>query len=179
MGDQRIGSSVFLLRCLAIAVIVVQVGEAVIFLAWEDMLYLEIDDEIWSQRFWDFPILERWVLFELFLLPLIIMVWAAYQLIQLCREFDRGGIFTSETVGRIHKFAVATLALAAAETLIFPIVVTFLDLRGALPGAPDISLLTLVGMVEFEIFMVGVLFFLIARVMRRGLEIQSEQELTI
>lgn len=179
MSDPRIGTSVFLLRCLAIAVIVVQIGEAVVFLAWEDTLYLEIDGEIWSQGFWEFPLLERWVMFEFFMLPLLIVVWASYQLIQLCGEYRRGNIFSVGSITRIHKFAVATLSLAAVESAIFPIIVGFLHLRGALPGAPDLSLLTLISVVEFEIFMVGVLFFLIARVMRRGLELESEQELTI
>lgn len=168
-----------LLLVLAVIVILARLFEPLFLNALSDVQPVESNGILILDDFWALPMLERGVVSVLFLAPRLIFIWVAYQVVRLCLEYRTGEVFTLKSVTLFQNAAHGVIWLAVTKTLQYPLISGFLCWRGYHSDATAPLFTHLFEIVELDILMMGVFFFLIARIMKQGLEIKAEQELTI
>ncbi|NMM46102.1 DUF2975 domain-containing protein [Rhodospirillaceae bacterium KN72] len=168
-----------LLLVLAIVVILMRLAEPLFIRVLHDAQAVQPNGILLVNDYWTLPTLERIVVAVVSMAPRLIFIWVAFQVIRLCREFRSGEVFTLKSVTLFQKAANGVIWLAATKTLEVPVLSGFLGWRGVLSEGyrPDIT--GIFEILEIDILMMGVFFFLIARIMKQGLELKAEQELTI
>jgi len=179
MNTQKMSRMVAVLRGLVYLVIVLTIAEIVGAVLNDQKVYLDIGGELWSRALSAFDAADRIVIIVGYGLSATILVWGVYQLIRLCRLFDVGVIFAPETVRCFKRFAAALITLAVYDTLRPLFLIGYLWARGSIPHAPDMDPVMILGFVQADTLALGVLFFVISRIMEIGLELRSETELTI
>ena len=168
-----------LLLVLAVLVILARLFEPLFLNALTDVQPVESNGILILEDFWTLPWLERCVVSVLFLTPRLIFIWVSYQVVRLCLEFRTGEVFTLKSVTLFQNAAHGVLWLAVTKTLQYPLISGFLEWRGYENAVTEPVFTHLFEIIELDILMMGVFFFLIARIMKQGLELKVEQDLTI
>ena len=179
MPSQKLRQLILVLRILVYIVILLQLaGFASIYLS-DEKLYLKIDDEIWEKRILDLTLGNQIMVGVYMFIPTAILIWGLVQIDGLCTFFSKGMIFCNGTVLKFKRFALALLLLGVVEMLITPMLIAYLKLVGIAPAWPDMDFSLVLDLLELEVVMVGVLFFVISRIMETGLAMKDEMELTV
>ncbi|RED53844.1 DUF2975 domain-containing protein [Aestuariispira insulae] len=179
MPSQKLRQLILILRVLVYLVILLQlVGFASTYLA-DEKIYLKIDGEIWEQRILGLSIPHQIVIGIYMFIPSAILIGGLLQIAGLCNHFAAGVIFSSETVRNFKRFAMALVLLGMVDMLITPLLIGYLKLVDITPAWPDVDLSLVLDLLSLEVVMVGVLFFVIARIMETGLAMKDEMELTV
>ena len=175
----RVGNTANLLLILALLVILARLIEPFFVNALHDVEPVQSNGILILDNFWRLPALEQRVVGILFLAPRLIFIWVAAQVVRLCLEFRGGEVFTLKAVTIFQSAAHGVIWLAVTKTLQYPLTSGFLCWRGFIPEETTPDYTQLFEIIEIDILMMGVFFFLIARILKLGLEMKAEQELTI
>mgnify|MGYP003882789541 CR=1 FL=1 len=179
VSTAKMDKLISLLRVLVWFVLIAQaISLAAVFINDED-IYLQIEGELWHQPLSAFQASDQFFVAVVLIVPTLILMWGLFQIAVLCRYYKGGVLFALDTILCFKRFAIALIALAVVETLMLPILIFYLWSRQALPGLPDFDPVDLLEVLQTEILLVGVLFFVITRIMETGLEMKQEVELTI
>jgi len=179
MTIQKMSRQIMLLRIMLYAVMVSQVGGSLGIFLLDENIYLEIEGTIWQQKISEFQILDQLAIGGMMLCSSIVLLYGLFQLIFLCRVFDKGSFFTKETIRYCKLFSISIMLLAVIETVLSPILLAYLWLRDAIPEFPEISFLVAVDMLHVDTLAFGFLFYVMSKIMETGFEMKNELELTI
>ena len=179
MQNQRMRQLVRLLKWLIYLAVAAQVaGLALVFFNGGE-LHLLIEGEIWSRRVDEMNAADQLFVTAIMCSSAAMLIWGMSHVAMLCRLYQGGLIFSADCIQCFKKFALALLFVAILETASVPALVGYLWVREVLPAFPEFDLTILMDIVQVEIFMVGILFFVIARIMEVGVEMQDEMALTV
>ena len=179
MATNKLSRLVSLLIFLVYLVMLMQIAGFVMVFATGQELGLKIDGQIWLQEISEMALSDQLFIALILFLPTATFLWAIFQIERICRQFWKGNIFALVNVLRFKRFALALLALGAMEMTVNPALIIYLWGRDLIPNWPDIDAAFILDTLEAEIIMVGVLFFVIARIMETGLAMKDEMELTV
>ena len=179
MATNKLSQLVLLLILLVYLVMVMQVAGFIAVFSTGQKLGLEFDGELWLQEVSEMAGTDQLFIALILFLPTATFLWGIFQIERICWQFWRGNIFALVNVLRFKRFALALLALGAMEMAVNPALIIYLRGRELIPGWPDIDAAFVLDTLEPEIVMVGVLFFVIARIMETGLAMKDEMELTV
>ena len=89
-------------------------------------------------------------------------------------------IFSRDTVACFKRFSLSLVAVAVTQTATIPLLIVYLWNRGVLPAeisppAPGL----LLEIFRADIFLIGILFCLISKIIEAAMEMNSEFELTV
>ena len=76
----------------------------------------------------------------------------------------------------VHHVIAILVLMALSRTLIQPIISYYFYWRGISPGLADLKLVL---NIDLDLLMIGLIFFVIAKIMERASEINEENQLTI
>ena len=179
MKTKKLSRLVSILRAFIYIVIAFRVIGFVGAFASDQDIYLELDGALWSQQLTSFSITDQVFIGIIIAAPSLILIWGLYQLIKLCRLFDSGVIFATDTVRCFKMFAASLIVVAVAETVASPILIGYLWLRAIIPDFADVDAINALSMVQVDVLAFGVLFFVLARIMEEGIELKQDSEMTI
>ncbi|MCA8883871.1 MAG: DUF2975 domain-containing protein [Rhodobacteraceae bacterium] len=133
-------------------------------------------DEVWSTDFHDQPRHVQIALIALVTGSELPWIFAVVQIALLGRDYMRGTVFTENNTRRFQKIGLALIALGVFGSLLHPAIAALLFAFGGAPWMADMApLFTL----EIDYLMAGLLFFVIGKIMQRGLELQTSDQFTI
>ena len=152
---------------------------AEITLIWFDLdlsLSLEREDETWEADFHTLPFGVKFGLGAILVVPELPWFYAIVQIALLGHSFMRGQIFTEINCRRFQKIGLALIIEGALESLVDPSAMWLLYLTDTTPW-----------LAEFDPFftwdlnplMAGLLFFVLGKIMQRGLELDTSDRFTI
>lgn len=179
MQNQRMRQLVRLLKWLIYLAVAAQIAGLGLFFFNGGELHLMIEGEIWSRRIEALNAADQLFVTAIISSSAAMLIWGMSHVAMLCRLYQGGMIFSIDCIQCFKKFAVALLLVAILETAAVPALVGYLWSRGVIPAFPEFDLPVLMDIVQVEIFMVGILFFVIARIMEVGAEMQDEMALTV
>jgi hypothetical protein len=164
------------LLMLAILTIVISFIAPVVLLSGDAPLILAKGADIWRTTLSQLPRFEGALCVVITSLPNIAWVYCVVQILLLARLYRSGKVFTQENTRYFRRIGVGLTLMGFLSALMLPIIGYMLYYRGISPWLPDMPLLTLF---EPDLLMAGVFFYVLGKIMQRGVELQENDDLTV
>lgn len=133
-------------------------------------------DEIWRSTFQMLPRFDAWVLLGLILLPQLAWVAGVWQVGKLAHSYRRGILFDLKVTQCYMRMGAAWTMMGVLATIDYPVLNYVLYWDGVTPWVADMPLLEIV---QTDLIMAGAFFFVLGKIMRRGVELQDSFSLTV
>lgn len=111
-------------------------------------------------------------------LPQLCWIWCMCQIVRMSRQFSRGDVLTLGIADCIERFGKGLFVLGVAEALYFPVVFAYLRTLKTFAPIKDMGDHVL-GSGALTSWMAAVLVVVLARILRIGVRIREDAELTI
>ena len=132
--------------------------------------------KIWNTKLLDIPIFERFTVLIVLYLPSFAWLYGVLQIFRLARNYRAGKVFGELNARCFVQIGVALGLIGVFETIYLPIISYFLYWRGISPWLVDLSWLNLI---QPNMFMAGLFFFVLGKIMRRASELEETDRLMI
>ncbi|RED53842.1 DUF2975 domain-containing protein [Aestuariispira insulae] len=179
MREQKIAQLVSILRWMVYLVVIVQIGTVATLFLSDDKIYFVMADGIWSQRISTLNAADQLFVSTVLVMPVAVFLWGVSQIALLCKLFEAGMIFSLDAVQSFKRFSIALVMVALAQTAVVPLLIVYLYNRDVLPAIPEPVPGQILSVLRADIFLVGVLFWLISKIVETVMEMKSEYELTV
>lgn len=170
-----IGKFIVWLRLLIVLSITVTIIEAVYVFFSDYPIMLYIDEVLWTKELSSFGVWDRLVVMDIVMASTLFWFLALYEFWKLCDLYGQNKFFAFENARRLVSVALFLMAMSAADALTVPVVGTYLSFREFVPQMPDMSLF----MLDTDLIVAAVFFWLIAKVMERAALMKEEADLTV
>lgn len=126
----------------------------------------------------DFTSSQRAILISISALPQLCWLWCMWQIVRLSRHFSRGEVLSIGLVDCIERFGKGMFVLGITEAWYFPVVFAYLRTLKTFDPIKDFweNVLSSGALTSW---MAAVLVVVIARILRIGVRIREDAELTI
>ena len=126
----------------------------------------------------DFSKSQR-IVTALILIPsLVCWIYCLWQIVMLAKQFSKGEIFSIGMVKCLERFGYGLVAQGVSEMLLVPMLSTYLVSQGKVESVEDIWEHVLGGGVLTSM-MAAILIVVITRILRIGIRLREDSELTI
>jgi hypothetical protein len=166
----------FCLALLGIGWIVVAIGNSLFGSDFRIAMYtanglesLTQGDLTWSQRA---------ILVAIFSVPDLCWAYCMWQVAAMARCFSRHEILTASIVNRLQRFGFGIVGLSITEPLLIPVMNIYLQRLKKMSPIESISD-SILGSGFHVTLMAAVLIMILARILRIGIRLREEAELTI
>jgi hypothetical protein len=132
--------------------------------------------EIWKTQLLDMPVFERFTVLIVLYLPSFAWLYAVLQVFRLARNYHAGQIFGEANARCFVLIGIALGVMGIVETVYFPILNYFLYWRGISPWLADMPWLAVI---RPDMFMAGLFFFILGKIMRRASDLEENDRLMI
>ena len=132
--------------------------------------------EPWSIGWTDLSLRIRLALGAVLVLPQLAWLAAVWQVLRLGQSFRKGQVFTEVNIVRFQAIGLALVLQGVLTMAVLPAVAAILWVAGVTPWFADMGG---VFSVDFDYLLAGLLFYVIGRIMRRALELDAADRLTI
>ncbi len=137
---------------------------------------LLIQGEVWTKPLTSFQAFDKAVLFFIVNTGNFCWLFALYQLWALCALYSDNHIFEAQNARHFINIGYALMVMSILQMFVVPTAGAYLLYRNISPQMPDINIL---GLLELDLLVAGLLFLLIAKIMEFAATIQEESKLTI
>lgn len=126
----------------------------------------------------DLTTTQRWITVGFAGLPDLCWIWGLIEIARLSRRFSRGELLTQGVVHCLGRFGYALGLQGCAEAAVVPLVAGYLQLLGKLP-ALDGFWSQILSTGALSSWMAAILVILVTRVLRLGIALREDAELTV
>lgn len=141
-----------------------------------DPLVLAKGDDLWKFTLGELKAWDRVVVFTTLVLPSLIWVLGVLQIGQLALLYRGGKVFEQANVRCFLRLGTILVVSGILESLVYPAINHYLFARGISPWLADMKLLFTL---EPDLIMAGMFFFVLGKIMQRGVELQEFDRLTV
>lgn len=152
------------------------IGEIIYFFFSDVLIMLPVNGQTWSQSISAFSLDDRLALLGLMSPGKILWLFILYQFWILCRLYRQNKIFTVQNARCFAKIGWILMVLCIFEMGIIHLVGGYLYYRDITPSMTDI---TDPFVFNFDFFVAGLFFWLIAKIMEHAAMMRAEADLTI
>lgn len=173
---QRWSTALMVLASVGIAFVVLSIIEGLI----GERLVLAIPtaDGVRLLTEHDFGSSQRWILISIGSLPDLCWIFCLTQIIRMSRLFSRGQLLTLPLMDCLQRFSFALLVQAIAELVVGPLLVFYLIRTGKVDSVQGIWSM-LLGGGAITSLTASIFVLMIARILRIGIRLREDAELTI
>jgi len=132
--------------------------------------------KVWNTKLFDIPVFERFTVLILLYLPSFAWLYVVLQVFRLARNYRDGQVFGEINARCFVRIGAALALIGGFETINVPFVAYFLYWRGICPWLADVSWLHLI---QPNMFMAGLFFFILGKIMRRASALEENDRLMI
>jgi hypothetical protein len=140
------------------------------------ILMREHGADIWKTQIFDIPVFERVVVLFILYLPSFAWLFAIAQVFAIARNYITGAVFAEYNARCFVRIGIALAAMGVAETVYYPMINYFLFWRGISPWLADMPLLVVL---RPDMFMAGLFFYVLGKIMRRASALEENDRLMI
>ncbi len=172
---QSIGKFIVWLRLLIAVSVTVTIIEAVYVFFSDYPISLYIDETLWTKELSSFSAWDRFVVMDLVLASAVFWFLALYEFWKLCDLYGQKKFFAFENARHLVRVGLFLMAIFVVDGITVPVVGAYLKFRDIIPQMPDMN----VFMLDTDLIVAAVFFWLIAKVMERAALMKEEADLTV
>lgn len=132
--------------------------------------------EVWSTTFSQIGGVDGAVVLILALLPTAAWVYAVFYIVQLARHYQAGRVFAVGNTGCFLRIGAALAAMGVLDMAVYPLSNLWLFYRGITPWLGDMPILALF---DPSLIMAGAFFYVLGKIMARGVALEDNDRLTV
>lgn len=142
----------------------------------DEPIVLTKGDEIWRTTFHWLSSFDAWVFAAIVMSPDAVWLLCIVEIGRLALRYRRGMLFDVYVTRCYMRLGVAMTVMGVLGTAMYPALNYFFFWRGVTPWLADMPFLSIV---QSDLIMAGAFFFVLGKIMRRGVELQDSFSLTV
>jgi hypothetical protein len=132
--------------------------------------------EIWKMQILDMPVFERLTVLLALYMPSFAWLYIILHIFRLARNYRTGQIFGEVNACGFVRIGVALALMGLFQTIDYPFINHFLNWRGITPWLGEMPL---VALIRPDMFMAGLFFYVLGKIVRRASDLEESDRLVI